>query len=63
MQHRFRCSKLELRGPKVDLKFHPRQSRRGDSASFCAALLGGSGGAEPPPRKGALWCSAPIGTL
>eukprot|EP00969_Alexandrium_andersonii_P302065 13352344-Alexandrium_andersonii.AAC.1 len=36
MQNGSRRSKLELRGPENDLKFHPRRPRPGSSASFCA---------------------------
>eukprot|EP00969_Alexandrium_andersonii_P258114 11412528-Alexandrium_andersonii.AAC.1 len=67
MQNRFTSSKLELRGPRDDLKFHPGRSRPGDSASFCAlspmvtmkraggcaggASWEGSGGAVAPHRE------------
>eukprot|EP00969_Alexandrium_andersonii_P326376 14420525-Alexandrium_andersonii.AAC.1 len=36
MQNRFTQSKPELRGPRNDLKLHPRRSRPGGSAPFCA---------------------------
>eukprot|EP00969_Alexandrium_andersonii_P221106 9764553-Alexandrium_andersonii.AAC.1 len=40
MQNRFRRSKLELRGPRKDLrigsKLHPTRPCPGGSASFCA---------------------------
>eukprot|EP00969_Alexandrium_andersonii_P156565 6921721-Alexandrium_andersonii.AAC.1 len=66
MQNGFRRSKLELRGSRNDLNFHPRRPRPGGSASFCAltpmvtteraggragGASGGSRGGGAPPRE------------
>eukprot|EP00969_Alexandrium_andersonii_P059813 2634177-Alexandrium_andersonii.AAC.1 len=39
MQNGFTRSKLELRGPENDFKFHPGRPRSGGSASSCALNL------------------------